>query len=345
MDHQEPLTIDERDEGNGRTVLVLKLRGKKSAWEPGLRELAANPKFAGSHVEKSVQKICDTIQDDGEKNLNAEIPYTEPKVPEDAITSLGEIPQALAHEDNPAIRLVARINGIERDVVLLGETHVATEGESKAARRIIPFFRCIGVEGVNVADLPEGKIFFWFLKWLMLPLVFVLNLFSREKRSKKNVSSIEQIRDIDCALRGDKVVVRLEDGWRPNLRMRAFFVLFPLSYVYSVVSTMLDTAETVAAADGSSILRSALIVVAMIAAFKMPVLGDAIKFVFSRVILGYVFGLGPSREKYMAKSAVAFLEGNDAADRMLIVTGKAHTKRIAKILQRKYSFVQRGWEE
>ena len=115
--------------------------------------------------------------------------------PENAIKSIAEIPMVLEEEKvkQPIIYLTNTINGKKRDVVLMGEIHIATEGETRAANRILPYFKYLGCEGVDVRGFIEGRLFFWFMDNIIDRFIWIL--FFGEKRSKKNKSSLDKAKE------------------------------------------------------------------------------------------------------------------------------------------------------
>ena len=75
---------------------------------------------------------------------------------------------------------------------------------------------------------------------------------------------------------------------------------------------------------------------------KIPVLKEVSRLIFG-FIIGYVFDLGPSRNRNMAKNLVIELNKNKRTDNVLVLTGSSHTKSIAKILKKKYGFVEKNF--
>jgi hypothetical protein len=81
---------------------------------------------------------------------------------ENVIKSCTEISQVLRDDSvkQPVIYLSGTIKGIDHNVTLLGETHVATKNEARAASRILPYFKYFGCEGIDVEGFAEGRLYF-----------------------------------------------------------------------------------------------------------------------------------------------------------------------------------------
>lgn len=118
-----------------------------------------------------------------------------PKEPENSIKSIDEIPRVMDEEgvEQPVIYLEDNIKGKKRKVVLLGETHIATEGEERAAGRILSHFKYIGCEGIDTATFIEGRFYFWVMEHIIDP--FLIPLIFLGKRSNGNKSFLETAQD------------------------------------------------------------------------------------------------------------------------------------------------------
>jgi hypothetical protein len=257
--------------------------------------------------------------------------------PENAIISIAEIPQVLKEEkvQQPVIYLTKIIEDKERNVVLLGETHIATKGEERAAGRILPYFKCIGCEGLNVEGYIEGKFFFLVMHYIINPFFGIVFFLGR--RSENNKSFIEKAYEY-C----DKVLL-LEKGWKPSIRTRIFFVALPILFIremYFFATSSID----IASEHGSwqVIVNIASIMLIVILLEKMPVLKNISRYIFG-FILGYIFDLGPSRERNMTKNLIAELNKDETIDTAIVLTGSNHTRPIAKILKNKYGFVEKDF--
>jgi len=333
VDNQNSSFSVSRENKAGKAVLRIALAGKREDWEPQLRAMV-DTEFEDVGLKDKISQAAQDLPDILEKPVTLEISIDKPIIPEDAITSISQIPQALEETDLPAIYLTKTIGGKHRDVLLLGETHVANEDESKAASKIIPFFGCLGVEGVDVSQCLEGRIFFWVFYKVFFP---ILSFFSfGKKRSEEHKSSIDQ------ANHSTARVVWLEEGWQPTIRMRLFFVAFTAFIIYWLISVGRGSVEA-ANEDGAGdvILYLALITVGLLIG-RTKIFSKLCGFFFG-FVGGYIFGLTGSRDKNMTKNLVKALNEEASVDNALVLTGKAHTPRIAKILQKKHGFERRDF--
>lgn len=261
--------------------------------------------------------------------------------PENVIKSIAEIPQVLEKENvkQPVIYLSSTIKGKECDVVLLGETHIATKGEEQAANRILPYFRHIGCEGVDIKGFIEGRFFFWAMEHIVSHLVSILSF--REKRSKKNKSFLDKAYEYYES--ETKEVFMLERGWKPSVRIRIFSVAFPVFIFKTISDFAIITAEVAINHNMGGFLIYIISVALFVVLFeKMPILKDILRFII-RIVLNYVFDLSPSRERNMIKNLIADLNADKAIDEIIILTGAYHTPRIAKVLKSKYGFIEKSF--
>ena len=258
--------------------------------------------------------------------------------PENVIKSIAEIPQVLKDEgvEQPTIYLTKTIDGIERDVVVLGETHIATKKEERAYSRILPFFGCLGCEGVDVKGFIEGKFFFWAMRYIhyVMVIFFYLN-----RRSKKNKSSLDKAAEYYDSELEAKQVLSLEKGWKPSIRTRIFFVAFPVLFVWEIYSFTTGSINIANEHGNEQVLVHIITTIFLtVLLIKMPMLKNIFDF-----ILCYVFDLGPSRNRNMTKNLVTELNDNIKIDKIIVLTGSGHTKQIAKILKKKYGFVEKDF--
>lgn len=254
------------------------------------------------------------------------------------IRDIDEIPHILQEEgvSQPLVYLTGAVGAVERRVVLLGETHVATAKEERAAERILPHFGLIGCEGVDVTGFLEGRMFFWFIEHILNHVIGILSFF---RRSDKYKSFIDTAREYDKT--GVLQVLDLEKGWKPSIRIRIFFIVFPLYVLYSLATYTTDSVEVVSTHGGVGLVYVLLYPLLFFVVFdKVPLLRDIlllpVDFVFD-----YVFDLGPSRNRNMVRNLLEALEKDGAAEEVLVLTGSAHTKAIAKLLKKKQGFVER----
>ncbi|MCK4525083.1 MAG: hypothetical protein KAU07_01460 [Candidatus Andersenbacteria bacterium] len=262
--------------------------------------------------------------------------------PENSIKSIAEILQVLKKEGvkQPTIYLSKTIKGIERDVVLLGETHIATKKEERAYSRILPFFKCLGCEGIDVEEFIEGKFFFWAMHYIH----YIMGIFFYiDGRSKKNKSSLDKAAEYYNSELETKHVLSLEKGWKPSIRTRILFIAFPVLIIHSMLQIATESIDV--ANDQGGLWAIANIVgfiVFVVLLKKMPIIKEVSRFLFN-FIIGYVFDLGPSRNRNMAKNLVTELNENKIIDNVLVLTGSIHTKPIAKILKKKYGFTEKDF--
>ncbi len=271
-----------------------------------------------------------------------EIDLSDDKVlePENSIKSIAEIPQVLKDEGvkQPIIYLIKTIDGIERDVVLLGETHIATKGEERAYSRILPFFKCLGCEGIEVEGFIEGKFVFWAMHYVH----YIMGvLFYFDRRSQKNKSSLDKADEYYDSESKTKRVLFLEKGWKPSIRTRIFFVALPVLFIWYTFLLAVTSVNVVSNHGDLWVLADIVgAILFVILLEKTPVLKEIFRLIFG-FIIGYVFDLGPSRNRNMTKNLVAELNENKTTDNVLVLTGSDHTKPIAKILKKKYGFVEK----
>ncbi len=267
---------------------------------------------------------------------------------ENVIKSSAEIPQVLKEENvkQPVIYLSGKIKGKERKVVLLGETHIATKGEERVAKRILPYFKYIGCEGINVEEFIEGKFYFWLRRHIIDPFIVIIVTFCvREKRSNENKSFIAKASEYYDS--ETKTVLMLEEGWKPGLRTRLYFISFLpllviiLFWIISSASALTVTGAAIARNDGLGWAIAPVFVAVFLAALinKLLISMNIRMFLFD-FIYNYVFDIGPSREKFMIKNLVAALNEDESIDEFVGLTGSAHTRPMAKILKNKYGFVE-----
>lgn len=260
---------------------------------------------------------------------------------ENVIKSIAEIPQVLKEENvkQPVIYLSNTIKGKERNVVLLGETHIATKEEERAVSRILPYFKYLSCEGVDVKGFIEGRFFFWIMDNIVGPLFSILSLW--ERRSKKNKSSIDKAYEYRDSK--TKKVFMLEKGWKPSIRMRIFFIAFPVFIFRTMFMFAISSVEVASNYGGGGVLMYIVSIAFFVALFeKMPLLKDILGFIID-LILDYVFDLGPSRDRNMTKNLVVELNKNETIEEIIVLTGSNHTSSIAKLLKKKYGFVEKSF--
>ncbi len=281
-----------------------------------------------------------------------------------------EISQVFKEENvkQPVIYLSTINEGKKSNVILLGENHLATKGEERAAGRILPYFKYFGCEGVNIEGFVEGRIFSWVMDHIMSPLVSISSF--RERRSKKNKSFIDKTYeyaydeveifldrqsdhidnhekqkknsdktyDYDNILK--KKIFMLENGWKPGIRMRAFFIAIPTLFIISLLSITTSTININSEyGNGWALIYIICLIFFVMFSDKIPLLKNMIG-VMVCFMFDYLFDIGPSRNRNMAKNLVTILNTNKDIDEIIVLTGSSHTFPIAKILKNKYGFVE-----
>jgi hypothetical protein len=217
---------------------------------------------------------------------------------------------------------------------LLGEIHIANKKEENTARKILPFFEVLGVEGVSRENFREMVVFSIFSRFFLYPLI---TIFSLGRRSMFYKSSI---RYANCYPNDPnpetiKKVVKLEKGWVPNLRARLFVVFFPLYTLFVIYKIFICPSLDGTEVDISSVIIGVLFgALSGVLIIKVKILNFIIIIIF-----GYLFGLLFSRNEKMAENAAAVLSEDEGANNLLVLTGAAHTRGISEILQKKYGFV------
>lgn len=319
----------------GVTEIEFILNGKKSDWLPEL-EKASTPfnEIHRYYLLQDAQALPDRL--DKPHSLSVFNDENSTRAPEDAIKNISEIPGLLENTELPAVHLTGQVAGIARSVVLVGEVHIATKEESRAAKRIIPYFSCIGIESVDVRGFISGRIFNSFLDKITYPIVNVIT-----KRSSKNKSLIDIAYSFVFA--DQKQVMPLEKGWKPGLRTRIFFVGFPLLFMYAVVSFVRNMKKATRELNPRVILNLVVyFILERIVTKIAKLVGLSHIFSLSR-LFAWVTDLGPSRNRNMIRNTIGFLTENRDETSMLILTGRAHTKDMASILCDKHGFVDIGF--
>lgn len=241
--------------------------------------------------------------------------------------------------EQPLIYLSKAIDGEECTVVLMGETHIATKEEERAADRVLPYFRYIGCEGVSFEGLIEGRFILWVMDHIILPWHSFFSY--REKRSRKNKNSISRAYEYYGSK--TKKMIMLEEGWKPNARMRIFFIAIPILLFGSAVSAIMLAIGSIAFVDAyDNEYALAYIVGAMLFfhyADKIPILGGITKYI-AKYFLSCLTDSSPSRESNMVKNLITELK-EAKIDEIIVLTGSRHTIPIATILKNQYGFVEK----
>ena len=284
------------------------------------------------------ENIVVTDQEASMNTITADIDVVKVDEPENVIKNIDEIPKVFEEEGvkQPIVYLKNTINGKERDVVLIGETHIATKGEERAAGRILAYFQHIGCEGVDVKGFIEGRVFFWIFYNLMYPIISLFIFWQR--RSKKNMSFLGKAYEYRDT--GTKNVLSLEKGWKPSIRTRFFFIASPIIFLYTVYDMTANSVKVAQTEGGGAALIYIAFVFLFIAACEiLPVVKHVFRFI-SDFVFDYIFDLGPSRERIMVKNMIAEMNANETIDEMIILSGSKHTPSLAKLLKKKYGFVE-----
>ena len=317
-------------------AVKIKLFGLKNDWEPKLRKLF-NEKYSN---HKDILEVILARLGDLKEITTIEIPFSKVEEPKNVITSISEIPSVVKGTSLPVFRLTKKVNGTNREVIMLGETHIATSMEAKAVSRIMPYFTNFGCEGIDVNDFIEGKFFFWFMNKIAYPFNYILSF---RKRSKKNKNSLSLAEDYAMDIRAEKRIISLEKGWRPSFRLRSFFVLFPLYFLWSMFS--IGSSSVVIGSEQGWQWAIAYIggtVLFWLSLLYIPVIKHVASFTIN-LIFDYVFDVAPSRNRNMSKNLLTTLERDNSINIILVLTGRAHVKPMIKILKNKYGFVEKDF--
>ncbi|MDD3190812.1 MAG: hypothetical protein PHI66_03935 [Candidatus Pacebacteria bacterium] len=256
------------------------------------------------------------------------------------IENIKEIPRILEKENvkQPLVYLGGDVNGERRMIVLVGEIHIASKKEEKASDRILPYFHYIGCEGVDVKGFVEGRIFFFIMDTIINPL---LNIFYYlGKRSVRNKSSIRKAQGLE-----NKKLLMLEKGWKPSIRTRIFFITIPTLFFWTVFDIAKGGAEIANSNGGewgaafiAGIIISSIFISKLLHA--IPIIRDIHEYIMN-FIFDYIFDLGSSRNRNMIENLITELNRDKLMKEVLILTGAQHTIPLAKILKKKYNFIEK----
>lgn len=260
-----------------------------------------------------------------------------------SIKSLSEIPGLVGGtEEMVAKHLVVKVQGRKKDVVLLGENHLATENESRSSAKIIAYFECVGFEGIDVSEFIEGRVLFWFRENFLRK---IFELVSLGKRAGKHESSATIAESLNWKYKRKVKVIELEKGWKPGFRARLFMWVMPLTTIYAfIVGVSLSIRVTGDATGGEfGSLVGVLVELGLFwVASKIPIFRRLAWLVFG-FLLNVIFDLGPSRERIMVKNTWKALS-DVKIGKMVITTGRGHTDALAKLFKEKHGAVDGSWE-
>ena len=201
---------------NGKGVIKITLFGEKQEWEEKLCRLIKE-KYENVY-EQVLEKIIAEVGESLNKITTIEILCNKVQEVNDVIASIAEVPLVVKGTSLPVIHLSKEINGIKRNVVMLGETHIATKKEAIAVSRIMPFFKNFGCEGVDTKGFVEGRIFFWLMEHVFN---YFASFISFGRRSKKNKNSLDLANDYAGDFTSQKRVI---------LKLVGFFGLYSPGY-------------------------------------------------------------------------------------------------------------------
>lgn len=310
---------------SGMTEVTLTFQGSAEVWEPEFhRFLASINAVYKPPLEKALRILPRYLEEP--VCLKFEALVVQKGVVE-PIEDISAIPATLEGTSLCALRLWHPES--DQTVVLLGESHLATKAEALAGARIVPYFDHVGCEGVDLQGFFEGRVFFWFMRTVIYPLI---DLFTG--RSKKNKSPIAQA-EIPPLFEVKRNVISLETGWKPGIRVRLFSLVFPLLTVLGVVSFFISSAQAVA---NQMPWHYWLWVLLWILAPWVPGVRNVLMFLMG-LFLRHIVGLGPSRERNMVRNLMLALR-EDAISEVLVTSGRAHTRPLANLLKREHGFVE-----
>jgi len=263
----------------------------------------------------------------------------------DSINNLEEIPHILEGTSMPAIHLEALIDNKKRDVVLLGEVHIATKQESMAVAKIMPYFNCLAYEGVDVSTYAEGRFFSWISR---LGVNHAVTATVEWDRSNKHKSPIDQVEKHSSS----KKTLHLEEGWKPNIRTRILLILLPImnfllllgaalfiaGFSWSMFSHSSIQAKNEHIFSSYNLATVIFTLLFVILIYNIPALNKAINSTMNRFT--DFLTSASERNNYMTKTLIDTLNKETAIESVLVITGKAHTAPMAEILKKKYGFTE-----
>ncbi len=263
------------------------------------------------------------------------------------IESIAEIPQVIARH-NAALRvrwLKLNVNGIEKDIVFLGEMHLSSKRELHAVNEIYPYFDRIGAEGVSRNTTWDFNLVMNCIHWFY-HVISVLSLGQR---------SIDKSIIRHAENEYSKKTVPLEKDWKPPLRTRLFMgaaLLAPLPSVVNFIFLVGNHHYIQAALLMSMVLFELSALMFTLSAFlvlkntrMMRTLTPLAMFAVDHLITfaADLAGIGRPRNLHMCKKIVSVLQNPDIHN-IVMATGAAHTLAMEKMLVRDHGAVQVKFE-
>lgn len=316
------------------TNIVMTIKGKKNEWWPKMQDFVKA--YFGEHRLEMFESQLQAIPDDLEEQSATVELKTDGMLPdcENQISDIAEISELIKETQLIAVHLHGTLEGINRDIVLLGEIHIATKAESVASSQIIPYFDGRGCEGIDARDFWEGRFFFWALGIIektFLKLALLLN-----GRSTQNTSAAT----IASKLLVATPLFYLEKGWKPTWRLRMGMVLLPLVYLWSLI----DSTEKSVSSGNPSVIIITILMLVLIPCLILSANKTRFEKILEAVMgfmLDVIFDFTPSRDRNMTKNTIETLNKHESLKRFIVITGKGHTLNQARILVKKYGFVEK----
>ena len=235
------------------------------------------------------------------------------------------------------------VDGIRKDIVLLGEAHLSSKGEARAVKRIYPFFDRIGVEGID----PDASWDMFVIKWGLTILYGIMSAATLGQRSLDN-SIIHQ-----AGKHFDDKTVELEKGFRLPLRTRLIFTGVFAAQAFSAINFLFSSWHLIQNGLWPVVALGVLVGVAEMAAAGAAVIWMASHrgpfanlrdkvFIWvvdnPLVIFADIIGIGGPRNRHMAARVMQEL-ADPKVRNIAIPTGAAHTRAMERLFISEYGGV------
>lgn len=230
------------------------------------------------------------------------------------------------------------VNGTERTVVFLGETHFKTETGSKDMDAIVKQFDFFGVEGLDPDKYwGQAKAF----EYLLAPIHKVMSFFTDDS----TINSTYEKVDTDSESKSEKLseVVELERNSEPGIQGNLAILLMPATVLISLTNDcarnacyrwpqfkILSRLRTVTGQLTRAILAYVALDIISRSFFGQDEWQDNV-FILSTGIVYH-------RNEAMAESIIRSLQERPDRKNMLVVTGFLHTSGMMTLLKEKYGF-------
>lgn len=242
-----------------------------------------------------------------------------------SIQSIDEIKSLVCDTELEAIHVKSRIKGVERDIVFLGEIHIANEQESLMAQKIMPYFDAYGLEGTDVEDSISLKVFLFIIYGILTPIISKFTFMRDMKGRSSKLPS-----PIDCALntQSEKHVIQLENGFKISMRTKIGALtlsVFLIAYFLSGLIVMF-----LYSIKAGCIVYASIIILEIISVTLLRKPAEKAAHFISDALLN----IGEPRETHMIKTLIDFAENNPEILKIIVITGKAHTKNLCDTLKK-----------